>query len=649
MKSKNERVEQAVSGAERGRRRLPCVALAAGILVYGAALAAYMLANSDILSHVSAFNLDDSFYYFQVARNMAEGHFSTFDGGITRTNGYHPLWMLVLIPFFLIFDPETALHAIKAFEIALVAGALALVVVAGYMARLPWAPMIAIPAVLFAQRSLLRGMESALALFVLAALFAALVLWGRSSGARRQPLGVILFLLPWVRLEFAAISLSAALALYAVERYRPRERCELRSTNASLALALWALAGTGVYFAWNGIMFGGIVPVSGEVKRAWSEVLWGAAGGYDILENFLTVSSERTLDTLAAFGVCAGALVFRFTALRTGRLSDYNLAYIAFLAGVFGLAAGTVAKFAQTVLTMHPRWGIFSIYYVPGDLMMPLLLVVAWPLAARWIERFPNRRKLRFAAAPIAAALAVGAAIALYRPFDRINEASEAPPHLWRTSSLAGTAIMNRILPDNSVIGSYDAGVVAYFSRFPVVNLDGLMNSYAYLREGGPLVRFLTMEYPQSRFGLTHLANVSPETSAASNGAVFVGAPYPENDFKVDFKVIPVDGLSVAPEPEDAAASFWETMSPYFDYRLGNVGITTEGRLIHAIFRDCRPEEIRDTAFALSWTSPGGGARTRLWRPGSAATRNQLGFCAAIALLPRNDGSGVRIEEFAEP
>ena len=204
---------------------------------------------------------------------------------------------------------------------------------------------------------------------------------------------------------------------------------------------------------------------------------------------------------------------------------------------------------------------------------------------------------------------------------------------------------MNRILPDNSVIGSYDAGVVAYFSRFPVVNLDGLMNSYAYLREGGPLVRFLTMEYPQSRFGLTHLANGSAEAWTAPNGAAFIGAPYPENDFKV----ISVSGLSVAPDPEDAAASFWETMSPYFDYRSGNVGITTEGRLIHAIFRDCRPEEIRDTAFALSWTSPGGGARTRLWRPGSAATRNQSGFCAAIVLLPRNDGSGVRVEEFAEP
>ena len=30
---------------------------------------------------------------------------------------------------------------------------------------------------------------------------------------------------------------------------------------------------------------------------------------------------------------------------------------------------------------------------------------------------------------------------------------------------------MNRVLPEGSVIGSRDAGVIGYFSRFPVVNL----------------------------------------------------------------------------------------------------------------------------------------------------------------------------------
>ncbi len=45
------------------------------------------------------FTTDDAFYYFQVARNISEGHGSTFDR-IHPANGYHPLWMLVMIPVF---------------------------------------------------------------------------------------------------------------------------------------------------------------------------------------------------------------------------------------------------------------------------------------------------------------------------------------------------------------------------------------------------------------------------------------------------------------------------------------------------------------------------------------------------------------------
>ncbi len=45
------------------------------------------------------FTRDDAYYYFKVAKNISEGHGSTFDG-INLTNGYHPLWMLVCIPIF---------------------------------------------------------------------------------------------------------------------------------------------------------------------------------------------------------------------------------------------------------------------------------------------------------------------------------------------------------------------------------------------------------------------------------------------------------------------------------------------------------------------------------------------------------------------
>jgi len=42
---------------------------------------------------------DDSFYYLKIAKNISEGYGSTFDQ-ITITNGYHPLWLLILTPLF---------------------------------------------------------------------------------------------------------------------------------------------------------------------------------------------------------------------------------------------------------------------------------------------------------------------------------------------------------------------------------------------------------------------------------------------------------------------------------------------------------------------------------------------------------------------
>src|SRR3954454_5873330 len=40
---------------------------------------------------------DDAFYYLQIARHLAAGHGSTFDG-VHATSGYHPGWLALLVP-----------------------------------------------------------------------------------------------------------------------------------------------------------------------------------------------------------------------------------------------------------------------------------------------------------------------------------------------------------------------------------------------------------------------------------------------------------------------------------------------------------------------------------------------------------------------
>ncbi len=106
-----------------------------GILAYGATLAWHRLTSFDLVNLIFGDVADDAFYYFQIAYHLSEGRFSTFDGGVTRTNGYHPFWLLMITPLYWFFDKEDALFAVKVFEIALIAGGTALIVAAARRER----------------------------------------------------------------------------------------------------------------------------------------------------------------------------------------------------------------------------------------------------------------------------------------------------------------------------------------------------------------------------------------------------------------------------------------------------------------------------------------------------------------------------------
>ena len=184
-----------------------------GILGYGAAFAWYMLDRFDLFNLLRDVNYDDAFYYYQIAYHMAEGRFSTFDGGLTRTNGYHPLWLFLITPFYWLFDKTEALFVFKAFEIVLIAGGVALVAVAARVARLQWFLLFAVLPALYAQRGMLLGLEAALVLFMLGLLLLAMCLFAGHPARWRWPLAAVAFALPWARLEWAAVAVAATTAL----------------------------------------------------------------------------------------------------------------------------------------------------------------------------------------------------------------------------------------------------------------------------------------------------------------------------------------------------------------------------------------------------------------------------------------------------
>ena len=376
--------------------RLPFALFACGLLAYGGAFAWHMLTSFDLTNLVRDVYYDDSFYYFQIAYNLAQGKFSTFDGGITQTNGYHPVWLLLITPFYWFFDKETALFGIKAFEIMLIAGGVALIAAAAWMSRMAWLLLFAaLPPLYIDPLELLLGLEAAAAMFTLSLLTLAVCLYMRDTQRWKWTFAALAFALPWVRLEYIAISLAVTAVICVIEWSRQERRSLRLSAFANLWHAyiplIGAAAGILVYFAYNRLVFGTALPVNALTKRAWSQDKWGLEGGYDFMQSFWKTLQIGVFDyeLLIAFEICVYLLIAWRLALRSKERRDWLL--LAFLAGVFGLAAGHIAKFAQTVLITYPvtypdyseSW-----YFVPAYLMTALIIPVRLYIAIHLIRRF---------------------------------------------------------------------------------------------------------------------------------------------------------------------------------------------------------------------------------------------------------------------
>ena len=626
--------------------RLPFALFVCALLAYAAAFAWDMLASFDLVFLIGHAHADDAFYYFQIAYNLSQGKFSTFDGGVTQTNGYHPVWLLLITPFYWFFDKETALFGIKALEIMLIAGGVALIAVAARAARLAWPLLFAALPILYRYPpELLYGMEAAAAMFALALLILAVCFYMREPERWKWHLAALAFALPWVRIEYIAISLAVTAALCAIGWSRQQRRSLRLSALASIRHAyippIGALAGMLAYFAYNRLVFGGILPVSAATKQAWSKAQWAQEGGYNFIENFRYAIRHDAFDyeLLIALEICAYLLIAWRLALRSNHRRDWLL--VAFLVGVFGLAAGHIAKFAQSVLIMHPKFGYAIWYFVPAYLMTALIIPIRLYVAINLIRRFIAPRRRIAANALSVGVFVIGAMFLIARvgyadPFRWVDKEINSTQIKRDVASYMGAQVMNRALPEGSVIGAWDAGVTGYFSRFPVVNLDGLVNSYDYL-DIVRSARFARDEVDISlRYGVTHFANIL-QYDATPRGIVFESASFDTSGGERRFKIWTYDLASDAHAEIDYSHRVWERMKPYFDYLSDGVGVVLNGRTAQAFAKDCPPDE----PLIWTWSEP---KHERTVRLETAPYRNSANLCIDAHILPRSAGRPVHAE-----
>ena len=167
---------------------------------------------------------DDSFYCFQIARNIAEGHGSTFDG-VHATNGYQPLWVAALVPLYWVSGDNDTLPI----HLALILSAM-LNVFAGW--------------VLY--RLVARYVSWGAGIF-------ALVLWGFGPAIVRQSINGL------------ETSLAIATLALALEYYLTVFRVAVSPTRRQM-LTLGALLGLAILARVDALLFAGMLML---------DVLWG--------------------------------------------------------------------------------------------------------------------------------------------------------------------------------------------------------------------------------------------------------------------------------------------------------------------------------------------------------------------------------------
>lgn len=448
-------------------RRLDVAAFAAlAALVAAGYVAVAMRPLASLLSVVP----DDAFYYLQIAKHLAAGQGSTFDG-VHPASGYHPAWMLLLVPLAAVVStPVTLLRAALVMALLLHVAASALLVPAlrecmsaraALLGGLCW---VANPLALLLA---MQGVESAayeLALVV--------VLLVAARHARRGApfpgvaLGAALALAFLGRTEAGILAAVTCLAVLVVAG-RPRR---LAGARAALVVGGTFTLGTLPWFAWCWWQTGSPWQSSGTAKALWAAPRLARYMPVERLSRALAVAAHEFASppwielgsfppSLLLATAILPALLGPLLALRVAADHRRILCACAWLLAATVLTGAVYGALAWTIpLWYHVLPGLFL--FVLGYLWIGSAIDPAG--SSRWAAR------LGVSTATLLLAISLLADVAALRH----------PPELypWQPDMLRSIAVFDRVMPPGVPLACFNAGIPAFFGNRRVINLDGVVN-----------------------------------------------------------------------------------------------------------------------------------------------------------------------------
>jgi len=447
-----------MEGPPSADQSLTCAQESRGVKVFGL----YLLIGVPLITWIFfdpedlallALPSDDAFYYFAIARNIVEGNGMTFDG-ISATNGWHPLWMLCLLPIFQTFtdDLESPVRVVLILNAVMAIATIAWLhqIVNRYVA--PGLGLIAIALAILPHVStaMTNGLETGLLLLATVSL---IHFWFRfeahalsAASATAFAFGLFIGLVTLCRLD-AAFLLPASIIVLLADAFRQRASA-IRTVTHAILQSLGFFAIFGIYVAWNVRHFGQIMPISGVVKSS-----------LPALRNSLSMNGDLWIGLVLLGLVWITMLLSQFS-IPPDRPRSPNQAPILLL------ALSCTFHFLHAFLFLD--WGVYWWHFAQYGLCLTITIPA---LLHRWLHDRPSRRT------PIALA-AIPVCLVIAAPLIQRQISIKYRQHAsWRDAA----EWAQQHTPIDSVFALKDAGLFGYFSERCVINLDGKANGRAYL------------------------------------------------------------------------------------------------------------------------------------------------------------------------
>lgn len=424
---------------------------------------------------------DDAFFYAVIADNVADVGQLTFDGQML-TNGVQPMWQLVLVALRVVTS-QSAVDLLP--RLAFVGYCVAALVASLWVLRFTrsMTSLAVFVGLTFLnagfERWVMTGLETPLFILTLTAFAWSLghALEHRPSTTHAALLGVLAASCFLARVDhFMWVPLGTLVFVRHEGRLNVDRKGLLAYAVSSAALVI-------PYSIYNGVVHGGLVPISGVVKRFTmnralptttdylSSIEW-----HGLPHAFLQVVPHPHN---APFAVALVTFVGIFVPVVVWAVRRHRSLPRFALLLLVGLGVHVIALYV-----VHRELRPYTSYYFVGE-----VFAFAW-LVAYGLGRWANDRRRKALASGGALIIALAALVA-----DRVW----APPTTyWDTNLQMADTV--RELPADASVGAYWPGVIAAFSERAVVPLDGIVGSREYfdrfVASGNELDRFFERSDP---------------------------------------------------------------------------------------------------------------------------------------------------------